>query len=98
MTRYSYGWGVERLLEKENSFSYFAWSPYYSPIMEHLKVLATPYAYDVINPITKKTGCAVDIFIYCTGGILSLITGIVIIITIIFIIWKKLFSQVTVNT
>lgn len=93
LTGYSYGWGVDRLLEKENSFDYFAWSPYYSPIIEHLKVLITNYGYEIINPITKKTGCAIDIFIYCTGGVVPFAIMLIITLGIGYFCFKNMYSK-----
>lgn len=89
MAGYSYGWGVEKLLEKENSFNYFAWVPNYSPIIEHLKVLISNYGFEVINPITKKPGCYIDVFVNCVGGIGISLVMLALIITLGIIIWKK---------
>lgn len=93
MTGYGYGWGIEKLLEREDSFNYFAWSPYYSPILEHLKVLLTNYGHDTINPITRKSGCAVDIFVYCTGGIIPFILMLLLTSIIGYICCKKFIKK-----
>ncbi len=69
LTAYGYGWSIEKLITKQNSFDYFAWIPQYSPILEHVKVLVTNYGGSVSNPITNIVGCSVDIFLYCTRGI-----------------------------
>lgn len=90
MAGYSYGWGVERLLEKENSFSYFAWVPNYSPIIEHLKVLVSNYGFEVINPITKKPGCYIDVFVNCVGGIGASMVMFALVIILGIIVWKKI--------
>jgi hypothetical protein len=90
MTGYSYGWGMENLLKKENPFEYFAWIPYFSPIMEHLKVLVSNYGFDIVNPITKTSGCSIDVFVYCMGGIGIGLMMFALIIGLGVIIWKKI--------
>lgn len=90
MTGYSYGWGVERLLEKSDSFNYFAWVPYYSPILQHLKVLLSNYGFEVINPITRQSGCYIDIYVNCVGGIVASIVMFVITMILVTFIWKNI--------
>jgi len=81
--------GVERLIEKENSFNYFAWVPYYSPIMEHAKVLISNYGFETANPITKQTGCYIDVFVNCVGGIGASLVMFALVILLGIVSWKK---------
>jgi len=90
MIGYVYGWGAERLLSRPNSFDYFAWVPQYSPIIEHLKVLAANYGSLIPNPITRKADCSIDIFLYCTGNIIPLALLLVGITILAIVILKML--------
>jgi hypothetical protein len=58
--------------------------------MEHLKVLISNYGFEVINPITKKPGCYIDVFVNCVGGIGISLVMLALIITLGIIIWKKI--------
>jgi len=90
LTGYGYGWGVEKLIETDNSFNYFAWDPYYSPIIEHIKVLLSDYGGLTMNPITKTIGCSVDIFLFCTTGIIPILILLILIVVTAFYILKNL--------
>lgn len=90
LTGYGYGWGVDKLAETDNSFNYFAWVPYYSPIIEHTKVLLSDYGGLTLNPITKTIGCSVDIFLFCTAGIIPILILLILIVVIAFYILKNL--------
>lgn len=90
MTGYSYGWGIERLLEKPDSFNYFAWVPYYSPILQHLKVLLSDYGFQIMNPITKQPGCYIDVYVNCIGGVIVSLVMLGIIFVFGIFIWKKI--------
>jgi len=90
MTGYGFGWGVDKLIEKANAFDFFAWDPYYSPIIEHIKVLLSDYGGLTMNPITRTIGCSVDIFLFCTTGIIPILILLILIVISAFYISKNL--------
>lgn len=89
-TGYIYGWDIEGFLSKKNAFDYWAWVPQYSPIVEHLKVLVTDFGSKIPSPITKTTGCSVDDFLYCTGGIIPVVILLILVTIIGLLILKNL--------
>lgn len=89
-TGYIYGWDMEGFLTKKNAFDYWAWVPQYSPIVEHLKVLVTDFGSKIPSPITKTTGCFVDNFLYCTGGIIPVMILLILITITGLLILKNL--------
>ena len=100
MYAFSYGWGPEGLWKNPDNSLVFTWNPYFSPIIQSLKVLSTDWIGRLDpNPDTLNyfkiglTGCTYDLFLYCEYGITSLIIIGLILIFVSYMIYQFMTKQ-----
>ena len=93
----SYGWGPEGLWKFDDKAFVFTWDPYYSPIVQTIKVLSTDWVASLDpNPVQLSyfkiglNGCSYDIFLFCEYGIVVMIVLGIIIASISYVILKLL--------
>jgi len=93
----SYGWGPEGIWKSGDIPSVFTWDPYYSPIVQTIKVLSTDWVASLDpNPVRLTyfkiglNGCSYDIFLFCEYGIVIMIVLGIIIASISYVILKLL--------
>ncbi|MEO9307222.1 MAG: hypothetical protein ABI342_02790 [Nitrososphaera sp.] len=90
----SYGWEVDGLSNLKDSWYVFTWNPYYSPIVQAIKVLNSNYLSHVPGIHTNTyqiiglAPCKYDNYLYCNYNILyNLILGIL--IGMVFLLLKR---------
>jgi len=80
MYAFAYGWEKERLWVYEHTDKIFAWNPYYSPVVQTVKVLSSDWV-SQLNPDPTKLsyykvglyGCRFDLFFYCEYGLIVVV-------------------------
>jgi hypothetical protein len=93
---FMYGLTIEGLAAHPNYMDIMTWSPFYSPIVQHTRALATDYVTTIVPEQYTNTSwywaaygnapCKYDLYIYCNLGVvpfLVITTGIVIIAILI---------------
>jgi hypothetical protein len=97
MYSFSYGWGPEGLWKIQDKAFSFTWNPFYSPVIQNLKILSSDWTAQLeVNPEAMNyfkiglAGCSYDLFIYCTYGYLPLILLCIAISVIGFFILKTI--------
>ena len=80
MYAFSYGWSQEGLWKLEDRSLEFTWNPYFSPVLQTVKVLSSDWVTGLEqNPELLNyfkiglNGCSYDLYLYCEYGIIAIL-------------------------